>query len=99
MPGEPPIRTIEPGTSPPPRMLSSSPMPVCSRGTRSARTSASGTGRRAAAGRAASPPPRASSASVFHSPQPGQRPCHFAASAPQAEQTNTDVARAMVQGP
>ena len=29
---------------------------------------------------------RASSTSVFHSPQPGQRPCHFGLSWPQAEQ-------------
>ena len=32
---------------------------------------------------------RASSASVFHSPQPGQRPCHLGLSWPQAEQTKT----------
>ena len=43
------------------------------------------------------PPPRASSASVFHSPHPGQRPCHLADSAPHAEHTKTDEARAMVR--
>ena len=37
----------------------------------------------------------ASSTSVFQSPQPGQRPCHFAAVSPQVEQVKTDVARAM----
>jgi hypothetical protein len=32
-----------------------------------------------------------SSTSVFHSPQPGQRPCHLALSFPQAPQTKTVV--------
>ena len=97
MPGEPPSRTSEPGTRPPPSTRSSSPMPV--REPRRALrrcTSRSGTG--AAGGRApATPaaPARArgragagarSSTSVFHSPQPGQRPCHFGLCVPQAEQ-------------
>ena len=104
IPGEPPISTSEPGTRPPPRIWSSSPIPVDSRAWRSARTSDSRTGftgrpaaarpPRARAGAAA----RASSASVFHAPQPGHWPCHLADSVPQAEQTNTVVGRAMVHG-
>jgi hypothetical protein len=52
---------------------------------------------------AAPPPPRPppargagarSSASVFHSPQPGQRPCHFGLCAPQAEQLKMVAGRA-----
>src|SRR5215211_6444280 len=88
MPGEPPIRTSEPGTSPPPSTLSSSPMPVDSRSTAGASTAPSATGRRARAPErpepAPVPPPRApppregaaaraSSTSEFHWPQPGQR--------------------------
>ena len=41
---------------------------------------------------------RCSSASVFHSPQPGQRPCHLGSSWPQAEQVKTVVGRAMGVG-
>ena len=44
IPGEPPSRTSEPGTSPPPSTRSSSPMPVRSRATRGASTWLSGTG-------------------------------------------------------
>ena len=54
--------------------------------------------RRAAASPPARAPPagaRTSSASVFHSPQPGHCPSHRGASAPQAEQTKTVVERAM----
>jgi len=64
---------------------------------RSTRTSRSGTAFPAAAPGPPAPPdrPRAppapgagarSSTSVFHSPQLGQRPCHFGLCAPQAEQ-------------
>ena len=38
---------------------------------------------------------RASSVSVFHSPQPAQRPCHFGSSWPQVEQVKTVVGRGM----
>ena len=100
MPGEPPISTIEPGTIPPPRIWSSSPIPVDRRTWRSARTSARRTG--LAAFVAPPPPPRlaatgarVSSASVFQALQPGHWPCHFADSDPQAEQTKTVVGRAM----
>ena len=88
MPGDPPINTSDPGTKPPPSTRSSSPMPVRRRSTFAARTSRSATGVSARP-----PPPepeperplaartgaaaRASSAIEFHSPQPGQRPCHF----------------------
>ena len=86
MPGDPPINTSDPGTKPPPSTRSSSPMPVRRRSTFAARTS------RSATGVSARPPPPeperplpartagatlASSAIEFHSPQPGQRPCHF----------------------
>ena len=55
-------------------------MPVLIRATASASTSASVTGRTALRGaRRASRAgaARCSSTNVFHSPQPGQRPCHF----------------------
>jgi hypothetical protein len=35
---------------------------------------------------------------VFHSPQPGQRPCHFGLSWPQAEQAKRVLERAMQRG-
>jgi diguanylate cyclase (GGDEF)-like protein len=44
MPGSPPTRTAEPGTMPPPRMRSNSPVPVAMRGTSSRSMSASGEG-------------------------------------------------------
>lgn len=76
-------------------------MPVSMRATAGAWTSPSGTGR--SARRALLEPPRvpaaagarASSASVFHSPQPGQRPCHLGDSCPQALQAKTAVERAI----
>ena len=40
-------------------------------------------------------PARCSSTNVFHSPQPGQRPCHLALSCPQAEQTKRVLERAI----
>jgi hypothetical protein len=55
--------------------------------------SASATGRSGAAARADGRPVGAaagtSSTNVFHSPQPGQRPCHLALSCAQALQTWT----------
>ena len=53
IPGEPPRRTSEPGTRPPPRTRSSSPIPVASRSSAGASTSRSGTERGAARGAAA----------------------------------------------
>jgi hypothetical protein len=94
MPGEPPSRTSEPGTSPPPRTMSSSPIPVPSRGARSALTSRRRTGRStgpvARAVRAPGPGAR-SSTSVFQSPHEGHWPCHLGVCAPHAEQANTEV--------
>src|SRR5918992_1480878 len=59
IPGNPPIRTSEPGTRPPPSTRSSSPMPVRRRWMAGASTSASRTGRRAWPPRTARPAPRA----------------------------------------
>ena len=92
MPGEPPSSTSEPGTRPPPRTRSSSPIDVLSRGARSARTSRNGTGRGAGALlRAARPAETRSSVSVFHSPQDGHCPCHLGVWAPHTEHENTEV--------
>src|SRR5437763_7990200 len=98
MPGDPPRRTSEPGTSPPPRTRSSSPIPVSSRSTAGARTSASGTGATGAAPATARPRPAAargarSSTSVFQAPQPGHCPNHFGEEWPQAEQTWMEAGR------
>ena len=64
MPGEPPMRTSEPGTTPPPSTRSSSPMPVPSRSIRAASTSPSATGVSARPERAppSAPPPAARAA-------------------------------------
>ena len=100
MPGEPPRRTSEPGTRPPPSTRSNSPMPVSRRGRRSAATSRSRMGRAGAGPLALGrPAPRRaagarSSASEFHSPHAGQRPCHFGLVAPQAEQVKIVAGRA-----
>ena len=53
MPGEPPSSTSEPGTRPPPSTRSSSPIPVCRRGTAAPRRRRAVTGLTAAGGRAA----------------------------------------------
>ena len=104
MPGEPPSSTSEPGTIPPPSTRSNSPMPVCSRGTGRVSTADSGTRppRRPPRRRAPrrdrapdAPSAHASSTSVFHSPQPGQRPLQRGVWCPQDEQTWTVVGRAM----
>jgi hypothetical protein len=100
IPGDPPMSTSDPGTIPPPRTRSSSAMPVPIRATCSASTSRNGVGRTALADALPpGPPPRGaetlrSSTSVFHSPQPGQRPCHFGLSCPHEEQAKTDAERA-----
>ena len=96
IPGEPPSRTSEPGTRPPPSTRSSSPMPVLRRGARSALTSRSGTrprhaARRAGAQRGRPPLGARSSTSVFQSPHDGHCPCHLGVCAPHAEQENTEV--------
>src|ERR1700744_5558566 len=92
IPGEPPISTRLPGTSPPPRIRSNSPMFVFSRAYRSALTSCRRTGLAAARGELAAPgfaAARASSVIVFQALQPAHWPRHLADSAPQAEQTKT----------
>ena len=58
MPGEPPRSTREPGTRPPPSTRSSSPMPVCRRGTRGRRRARRDGGRPGPDGAAAAAPPR-----------------------------------------
>ena len=101
MPGEPPSRTSEPGTIPPPSTRSNSPIPVRSRGTGEVSTSASGRGRAGAAprepprGRRGRPPPARSSTIVFHASQPGHWPCQRGVGCPHAEQTWMVVGRAM----
>src|SRR3954470_9020169 len=93
MPGAPPISTSDPGTSPPPSTRSNSPMPVLNRSTLGDSTWPSGIGFRARpAGRplaARDAAARFSSAIVFHSPQPGQRPCHLGLSCPHELQAKT----------
>src|SRR5579875_894830 len=97
-PGSPPIKTSDPGTSPPPSTRSTSPIPRTTRGASSRDTSVIGVatagGAAAAARPPTVPPPRdgagtGSSTNVFHPPQPGQRPSHFADSYPQVWQTKT----------
>ncbi|MEJ7714421.1 MAG: hypothetical protein WKF40_01435 [Thermoleophilaceae bacterium] len=102
IPGEPPSNTSDPGTRPPPRTRSSSPMPVEKRGMRGAWTLRSVTGRSGAPGLWAPGPRlpgasgwgrRASSTIVLHSPHPGHRPCHLAESCAHEEQTKTVAER------
>ena len=99
IPGAPPSSTSDPGTSPPPKTRSSSPIPVSSRALRSALTARSGVG--FAAGRAAreDPPPRTGFAtlasSVFQPPQPGHWPVHASAVLPHSEQAYPGEERAM----
>ena len=107
IPGDPPRRTSEPGTSPPPSTRSSSATPVCRRLAAGALTSRSGTGSPAppppvpAVGARArprrAPPPcgRGVSTRVFHSPQPGQRPVQAGATCPHCWQTKWESLRAI----
>jgi hypothetical protein len=73
------------------------------RSTLGASTWPSGTGLSARRERVLDVPPdgaaaRFSSVIVFHSPQPGQRPCHFGLSWPQAVQAKTVEDRAIQRG-
>ena len=100
MPGSPPSSTSDPGTRPPPRTRSSSTIPVVMRSGVSSVSSSS----RVTAGTAPSALWRAagaaSSATVPHSPQVGQRPTHRGACAPQAPQLYDTRARdAVARGP
>ncbi len=82
-------------------------MPVDIRSTLGASTSPSFTGvsARPPAREGDPPPPRPagadarfSSAMVFHSPQPGQRPCHLGLSWPHEVQAKTVAERAIQRG-
>src|SRR5918997_3146464 len=96
-PGPPPTSTIEPGTTPPPSTLFSSPTPVSIRFPPSVALTSSSENVLPPAlffcrvARSAKPTTfllsRASSTNVLHSPQSGHRPSHFGSSCPQLEQT------------
>src|SRR5437016_1833296 len=98
IPGSPPTRTTDPGTTPPPSTKSNSGNPVSQRSRPPPDTAerrvggwADGTIRRPAL-----PPnrPTGSSTSVFHAPHASHRPAHFGWSAPHSLQRNTDCALA-----
>ncbi len=99
-PGSPPTSTSDPGTMPPPRTRSSSPIPVGIRSASSAETSASATTSRGCAGAL----PRGeesvvrSSRIVPHASQAGQRPSHFDSVSPQAVQEKRVAVRAISTG-
>ena len=101
IPGAPPISTSDPGTSPPPSTRSNSPIPVAEPlhprcldlAERHRRERAAGRARERRLRRRAGAAARFSSAIVFHSPQPGQRPCHFGLSCPQELQAKTVAER------
>ena len=90
-PGSPAIRIIEPGISPPPNTLSSSPEPVINRGNSSISTSAIRRGVSNVVVNAwelfVSAGATSSSTSVFQLPHAGHLPSHLADSAPHSWQT------------
>src|SRR3954470_12574059 len=98
MPGSPPIRTRDPGTTPPPRTRSNSPMPVESRSETTVSMSSYNRGPAVAASEyldpaaaAAAPAPATagvarSSTREFQAPQSAQRPSHFDDCAPHSWQ-------------
>src|SRR5262249_2403548 len=98
MPGSPPIRTAEPGTSPPPTTRANSAMPV-------ARRAGPAGFPLGAASSMIRPLPAfsplggasvaASSTIAFQAPQASQRPDHFGATAPHSWQTYRAAARAI----
>ena len=104
MPGEPPSSTSEPGHEPAAehavQLADAGQQPrLCFSAATSDEPRGPARRGRAAPRRARSPwpaSPRASSASVFHSPQPGHCPIQRGVSAAQAEQTKTVVARGML---
>src|SRR5258708_34786633 len=97
MPGSPPMRTMEPGTMPPPSTRSNSPMPDGMRGVSEASTTSYGLGRPPASLRSDGARPLLaavgtscrSSTKLFHSPQSGHRPSHLLLSNPHAWQPKT----------
>src|SRR3954451_3594148 len=92
MPGSPTSSVTEPGTRPPPSTRSSSPTPVDTGADVAALTSAIGTGplvgRISPAGRLGTA--GASSTSVPHSPQDGQRPSQRGDSSPHSRHRCTE---------
>ena len=89
MPGSPPRRVTEPGTSPPDSTRSNSSTPVGRATASETSTDDSGTGiddRSRASTAETSGPSWASSTRVFHSPHEGQRPAHRAVVDPQSMQ-------------
>ena len=89
MPGSPPRRVTEPGTSPPDRTRSNSSTPVGTAAASDTSTEDSGTGmpdRSSSSTARTSGPRAASSTRVFHSPQVGQRPAQRAVVEPQSMQ-------------
>ena len=96
IPGSPPTRVSDPCTMPPPRTLSSSPMPVTSLS--SSRTvtwdNTVGAALRSLSADAPKPPPWGAlpagpSTKVFHSRPPGHCPIHLEDSYPQLLQKKT----------
>src|SRR6185295_3906881 len=91
------MRTIEPGTMPPPSTRSNSPMPEGMRGVSEASTRSYGLGFAPVSVKAEGARPLAaavgtscrSSTKLFHSPQSGQRPSHLLLSKPHAWQPKT----------
>ena len=84
MPGSPPTRTTEPGTTPPPNTLSNSTNPVRIRSSPSTSIESIGTGWEILLGGVVcrlleEPPISRSSFRVFHCPQSGHRPNHLGA--------------------
>src|SRR5438477_687238 len=97
MPGSPPTRMTDPGTTPPPSTKSNSARPVFHRSTAPLPTSDSRTGGLSGADavrRSDRPTVRrissGSSTSVFHAPHASHRPAHLGCSAPQSVQRNTE---------
>ena len=99
IPGSPPTRTREPGTSPPPRTRSSSAMPVARRGTSDSPMSVSATGVAASVGTWGLRPARGVSRTtvstrLFHAPQARHWPSQRRKASPQPWQTKRLVGRA-----
>ena len=89
MPGSPPNSAIEPGTKPPPRTRSTSPMPDASRAASALSTTAIGVsdgdprhGARRRCRRERRRGLATVSTSVFHAPHDGHWPAHFGEAAP-----------------
>ena len=102
MPGSPPTRIADAGTSPPPSTRSSSSIPEAARGGASATVARSVSAMvRPRAPRGLGPAPSgASSTSEFQAPQASQRPAHLLWTAPHAVQVKTGAPLAIsLDGP